>query len=77
MANFLQQAALDIAATRYFTIAAVTVLLYDNCGWPVLYDHEKELTHHNCPVLTLGDEVELIWPAKVNSFGTYPFSPSD
>ncbi|ELU41320.1 hypothetical protein AG1IA_04655 [Rhizoctonia solani AG-1 IA] len=55
MADFFRQAALDVAATRYFTVAAITLL----------YAHTKSL------VLTLGDEVELIWPAKVNPFSNH------
>ncbi|KAH7333993.1 hypothetical protein B0J17DRAFT_631521 [Rhizoctonia solani] len=50
MFDFLQQIALDIAVTRYFTAATITLLLYDS-------------------LLTLGDEIELIWPAKL------PLSP--
>lgn len=68
MAEFLREAALDIAATRYLTIAAVTALLYDH-RWcevnPFKGPFRAYLLIINCSVLTLGDEVALIWPAKV------------
>ncbi|KAG8694333.1 hypothetical protein FRC08_008556 [Ceratobasidium sp. 394] len=39
----------DIIATRYVSIAFIALLLWD---------------HEQYPVITLGDEITLIWPAK-------------
>lgn len=63
MERILEIAVTDLTNTRYLTFAALAILLYDHRkpAYPAVWNSIDNISL----VITIVDEVTLIWPAKV------------